>query len=144
MPHLVKPHFPLRVFYDGGCVVCATEIEHYVARDRLDRLVPIDISNPRFDPVPYHISRDQFMHELHALDSRDKVYRGVEAFWAIWQAFPTNSVYGLLGKLINLPVINRLAQIAYQGFARIRKYLPKRSNACMNGVCRTHERKEKS
>ena len=24
-----KPRFPIQVFYDGSCIVCATEIEHY-------------------------------------------------------------------------------------------------------------------
>lgn len=142
MRHANNPHFPLRIFYDGKCVVCATEIKHYVGRDRLDRLVPIDISDPDFDPAPFRISLDQFMHELHAFDSRDKVYRGIDAFWAIWQAFPANSVPGLLGKFITLPIINPLARIVYRGFARIRRYLPKSRIDCGNGTCGIHERKE--
>ena len=132
------PRFPLRIFYDGDCIVCATEVEYYVCKDHHDRLIPVDISSPKFDAGAYGISQEEFMFELHALDSEGTVYRGVDAFRAIWQAFPAGSVHALLGKIISLPVINAAARIAYRGFARIRRYLPKRQGACADGRCRYH------
>jgi predicted DCC family thiol-disulfide oxidoreductase YuxK len=135
-----QPVFPLRVFYDGGCLVCATEIEHYLRRDRLDRLVPVDISRADFDCDEFGISQQEFMHELHALDRQGTVYRGVDAFWAIWQAFPAGSGYALLGKTINLPIISHCARIAYRVFARGRKYLPKRKPVCEDGRCDLHKK----
>jgi predicted DCC family thiol-disulfide oxidoreductase YuxK len=75
------------------------------------------------------------MYELHAIDRRGRVYRGVGAFEAIWQAFPALSRYGLLGVLIGLPGVNYLARRAYRGFARIRKYLPKSRHACDGTTC---------
>lgn len=135
-----KPVFPLRVFYDGGCVVCSTEIEHYLRRDRLERLVAVDISQADFDPAEFGISQQEFMHELHALDRQGTVYRGVDAFWAIWQAFPAGSLYALLGKIITLPIISHCARLAYRGFARVRKYLPKRKQVCADGSCDLHKK----
>ncbi|MDO3379878.1 thiol-disulfide oxidoreductase DCC family protein [Geoalkalibacter halelectricus] len=131
-----KPVFPLRIFYDGACSVCAREVEHYLRRDRQERLIGIDISAADFDPTPYSIPLKDFMYELHAIDAQGRVYRGVESFWAIWQAFPGSTLFGFLGTLINLPLINPLARLGYQGFARIRPFLPKRKSKCDSGSCR--------
>ncbi len=121
-------------------MVCATEVEHYLRRDQRNRLLAIDISRGDFEPDRYGITLEDFMHELHVMDNTGTVYRGVDAFWAIWQAFPTHSLYGLLGKIITLPIINGLARLAYRGFARIRKYLPKNKASCSADVCRLHEK----
>ncbi len=120
------PEFPLKVFYDGACSVCGMEVEHYGRKDRAGRLILVDISSPDFAPEEYGITLAEFMYEMHAIDRNGKVYRGPEAFWAIWQAFPTSTIYGLLGFLITLPGVRALAQLAYKGFARVRKFLPRR------------------
>jgi predicted DCC family thiol-disulfide oxidoreductase YuxK len=135
-----QPQFPIRIFYDGACVVCATEIEHYLRRDRDGRLVAMDISSPDFDPDEYQISLADFMCELHVIDRSGTIYRGVEAFWAIWQAFPASTVYGILGSIVTAPVLNPIARLLYQGFARIRPYLPKRHN-CTSGTCDIRKRR---
>ena len=135
-----QPEFPIRIFYDGACIVCATEIEHYLRRDRVGRLVAMDISSPDFDPDEYHIPLTDFMYELHVIDRSGTIYRGVESFWAIWQAFPASTVYGLMGTIITAPVLNQIARLLYQGFARIRPYLPKRHN-CTSGTCEIRKRR---
>lgn len=131
-----KPRFPLRVFYDGACPVCAAEVERYGRQDQAGRLILVDISTPAFDPLPFNITLAEFMYQMHAIDRTGRVYRGVEAFWAIWQAFPASTLFGLLGKLITLPLLNPLARLCYRGFARLRRYLPKRRIACSTGSCR--------
>ncbi len=133
---LSRPQFPLRIFYDGSCSVCATEIERYGRKDRDGRLKLVDISAPDFDPTPYGIALDAFMYQMHAIDAAGTVYRGVDAFWAVWQAFPASTIYGLLGKLVAFPPLVPLARLCYRGFARIRAYLPKRRRACADGTCR--------
>jgi predicted DCC family thiol-disulfide oxidoreductase YuxK len=132
----VSPVFPLHIFYDGSCSVCAAEVERYGRKDRDDRLILEDISAPGFDPVPFGISLDEFMYQMHAIDRNGRVFRGVEAFWAIWQAFPASTLLGLCGKLIMLPLVNPLARFCYRMFAGIRGYLPKRSKNCSSGSCR--------
>lgn len=133
---LDKPDFPLRVFYDGACPVCAAEIEHYGRRDREKKLVPVDISSSDFAAAAYGIPLADFLYQLHAIDRRGRVYRGVDAFWAIWQAFPASTLYGFLGSLVVLPGVNGLARLCYRGFARIRTVLPKRKSSCATGSCR--------
>lgn len=136
---LNKPEFPLRVYYDGSCLVCAAEIEHYLKKDQNGRLIAIDISSADFDPVPLRITLESFQFELHAIDCNDQLYRNVEAFWAIWQAFPTSTLYGLLGTVITMPVVNTVARLIYKGFARIRPLLPKKQT-CSSGTCRIDRR----
>jgi len=130
-----KPQFPIQVFYDGACSVCASEIEHYLRQDHRGRLLAVDISAPGFDPEPHQIALHEFMYELHVIDRVGGVYRGVEAFWAIWQALPSSTVYGIMGSVINLPVVNPVARLLYKGFARIRPHLPKK-HSCDSGTCR--------
>jgi predicted DCC family thiol-disulfide oxidoreductase YuxK len=133
----VSPKFPLRIFFDGACPLCSREIEHYRRRDRANRLVPVDISDPAFDPRPYGIPLQAFTYELHAIDDCGETYRGVEAFRAIWQAFPDSTGYRLLSAVVALPLINPLARIGYRGFARLRPHLPGRRNDCTESACRT-------
>jgi predicted DCC family thiol-disulfide oxidoreductase YuxK len=130
------PAFPITVFYDGACIVCSTEIEQYRRQDRVGRLTLVDISTTEFKPERYGISLQEFMFELHVIDNEGTVFKGIEGFWAIWQAFPASTLYGLLGTIITMPLVNPLARLAYRGFARIRRYLPKRHKNCENGSCR--------
>lgn len=133
---LTTPSFPLHIFYDGSCSVCATEVEHYGRKDRDGRLILVDISTPTFDAAPFGITLAEFMYQMHVIDQSGRVFRGVEAFWAIWQAFPGSTLLGLCGKLIMLPLINPLARLGYRIFAGIRGYLPKRRTECSSGSCR--------
>jgi|ERR1039457_2356632 predicted DCC family thiol-disulfide oxidoreductase YuxK len=134
---LTTPDFPLRVFYDGSCSLCASEVERYGRKDRYGRLILVNISAPAFDPAPFRIQLAEFMYQMHAIDQGGRVFRGVEAFWAIWQAFPASTLLGLCSKLIMLPLVNPAARLGYRIFAGIRGYLPKRRNECSSGSCRT-------
>ncbi len=130
------PVFPLRIFYDGSCSVCASEVERYGRKDRDGRLILVDISDPGFDPLPFGITLAEFMYQMHAIDQGGRVFRGVDAFWAIWQAFPSSTLIGLCGSLITLPLIHPVARLCYRMFASIRRFLPKRRNDCSGGSCR--------
>jgi predicted DCC family thiol-disulfide oxidoreductase YuxK len=132
------PTFPLQVFYDGACSICAAEMGVYRRKQHDGRLIFVDINNPDFDAARFGFSQDDFMQQMHAIDHQGRVYTGVEAFWAIWQAFPTSTWYGLLGTLITLPGLNLLARAGYWCFARVRKYFPKRN--CEDGACRLNDR----
>ncbi len=131
-----RPQFPIKVFYDGSCSVCSAEIEHYLRQEHGGRLQAVDISAPGFNPEPHGITQADFMYELHVIDQAGVVYRGVVAFWAIWQAFPAVPLYRVLGGVINIPLVNPVARLLYKAFARIRPYLSKR-RGCDDGTCKT-------
>lgn len=131
----LSPIFPLQIFYDGACRVCAAEIEHYLRRDHGGRLQGVDISAADF-AAPVGLTHSALMHELHVIDASGTVYRNIAAFEAIWRAFPAVPFYRFLSTLFALPLFNPLARCGYRIFARLRRYLPKR-RACASGVCRT-------
>jgi predicted DCC family thiol-disulfide oxidoreductase YuxK len=96
----------------------------YRSRNSGGRLIFIDISSPRFDPTPYGFSKREFLRELHAIDAEGRVYLGVDAFRAIWKAFPGSGWFGVIEGFVSLPGINYLARLSYRIFARVRKHLP--------------------
>lgn len=125
-----KPVFPLTVFYDGSCRVCSGEMAHYRKMKHGGRLLFIDISAPDFEAEGYGISHRQFMEQMHAIDQNGRIFRGVDAFRAIWQAFPDSPIFRLLSRLLALPGISGISRIAYRAFAAGRKYLPKKPRKC--------------
>jgi predicted DCC family thiol-disulfide oxidoreductase YuxK len=130
------PLYPLKIFFDGSCSLCAAKMAAYQGKEHAGRLQFVDVSAPEFDPTPYGITLDAFMYEMHAIDQASRVYRGVDAFRAIWQAFPASTRYGLLGALVALPGVHLLARTAYWCVARTRRYLPESRGACKDGPCR--------
>lgn len=129
----VQPVFPLRILYDGGCSVCAAAVEGYARREGGERLILVDINDVDFDAAPYGLRQEELLYQLHAIDREESVYRGVEALRAIWQAFPSSSMYGLLGRLLALPMVRPLARLGYWCFARLRRFLPKAQSSCRIG-----------
>jgi len=127
------PEFPLTVFYDGSCQVCSTEMFVYMRKDHGGRLEFVDISDPAFDPDAFGISLADFMYLMHAIDRSGRIFRGVDAFLAIWQAFPGDHWFRFLGALADFPLVRPIARLAYRIFARLRRYLPKKKAACSIG-----------
>ncbi|GFE58801.1 hypothetical protein AOG1_26810 [Geobacter sp. AOG1] len=113
-------------------------MEVYRRKEHADRLQFVDISAPEFDPTSYGSTLAAFMREMHAIDQERHVYRGVDAFRAIWLAFPASPWYSLLAALVALPGLHLLAGLAYWCFARIRKFLPENHSTCRNGTCGLH------
>ncbi|MBN1957814.1 MAG: DUF393 domain-containing protein [Desulfuromonadales bacterium] len=127
--------FPLKIFYDGSCLVCAAEMNVYRKRNPQNRFQFIDISTAGFSPEVYGKTREEFMAAMHVLDAEGDFITGVDAFMAIWQAYPSRSVYRLLSVLVGLPGINLLSRLGYKVFARYRHLLPKNKNLCQDGSC---------
>lgn len=118
----IRPIYPLTVFYDGGCPVCAREIAHYRRRECEGRLYFVDISQPDFDPTLYGRSQQEFMARMHAMDSCGRFFVGVDAFRALWRGMP-GRFYPFLATLAGFPGIHQLARGGYYWFARLRRYL---------------------
>jgi predicted DCC family thiol-disulfide oxidoreductase YuxK len=133
--------YPLTVFYDGSCSVCRREMQVYQRNNPQKRLVFIDISQPDFIAQNYGKTEQKFMARMHVRDADGVYATGVAAFILIWQAYPENSVYPYLGKIVGFPGINQLACLCYALFARYRHRLPQTQN-CSNGSCRPDRAKK--
>lgn len=131
--------WPVQVFYDGGCRVCATEIEHYRTLEHAGRLDFIDISAPAFQAESYGRSQQQFMISMHVRDAAGRCWCGVAAFPVIWRALP-GPRYRWLVAIVSQPGVFQLASFGYWCFARLRKFLPKTSRRCDSDQCHPHDR----
>jgi predicted DCC family thiol-disulfide oxidoreductase YuxK len=108
--------FPLTVFYDASCPVCALEMDTLLARDTCRRLQPIDMSAPAFDAAIYGLDHSELAAVLHAVRPDGSVVRGMAALRLAYGA-------GGLGWLLHAtswPLLKSTADGAYGLFARHR------------------------
>lgn len=100
-----------------------------------NRLEFVDISGEDFQPGAYGKSLGEFMSELHVRDANGNYYTGIDAFIAIWQAFPSGSLWRFAAALLGMPGINSVGRGGYRVFARYRHLLPKGNQECRAGTC---------
>ena len=124
--------YPLTVFYDGACPICAREMALMQRVDSKHRLRLCDFSSPEYDAAATGLSVAELSAVIHARREDGIVITGVEVFRTIWQAVGL----GFLAKLSRLPAIDPLLVRAYVWFARNRLWLTGRKPSC-SGMCRT-------
>ncbi len=70
--------YPLTLFYDANCPVCALEMDHLRSRNHEGKLRFVDIAAPGFDAFPAGVSAADLDAEIHATRPDGSVLRGVE------------------------------------------------------------------
>ena len=115
------------VYFDGLCLVCSTEINHYKKLDSGHKLDFQDITDPSFNPTQQGLDPHKVHQVMHVKDSNGQIHTGVDAFRIIWQNIPQ---YNFLNKWSQNRVFNIALNIGYHLFTRIRPYLPKRKAQC--------------
>jgi predicted DCC family thiol-disulfide oxidoreductase YuxK len=70
--------YPLTLFYDANCPVCALEMDHLRSRDSAGKLRFVDIAAPGFDTFPAGVGMAELDAEIHATRPDGSVLRGVE------------------------------------------------------------------
>lgn len=125
---------PVKVLYDGLCPICVTEIRflQFLQRKRPDKVDFIDISLPEYDGAKYNgVSYEMAMEEMHVIDEKNTVHRGVPAFSVMYSAVGLER----LGRFIMWPPIRPLMVKSYDIFARNRLKWTGRGNECTDGRC---------
>lgn len=123
--------YPLTVFFDGACPICAREIALMKRLDRKQRLIFCDFSLPEYDEKSTDFAPSQLGQVIHAQWTDGSVIRGVEVFQAMWEAVGL----GLLTKLSRLSFTEPLLYKAYAWFARNRLWLTGRTKDCPGNTC---------
>jgi len=123
--------YPLTVFFDGACPICAREIAFMKRLDRRRQLTYCDFSRPDYDATSIGLSPSTLSEVIHARWADGRVITGVAVFQAMWEAVGL----GALAKLSRLPFIEPLVSRAYAWFARNRLKLTGRSKSCPGGTC---------
>ena len=105
---------PTRILYNERCPICRAEIAHYRKRAAAAQapLMFEDLNNA--DLGGWQLSADQAKRRLHAALPDGHIISGIPAFAAIWAALPG---MGWLARLVMLPVIRPLADLAYNRLA---------------------------
>ncbi|WP_280152685.1 DUF393 domain-containing protein [Piscinibacter sp. XHJ-5] len=108
--------YPLTLFYDAGCPVCALEMDHLRERNRAGRLVFVDISAPGFGADQYGTSEAAMEAEIHGLTAGGAMLRGVQVLRLAYDAVGLGWVLRATGWAPLKP----LADAGYRLFARHR------------------------
>ena len=112
------------VYYDGLCVLCSREIEHYRRSRGADLINFVDICAPGFDAGAHGVDPKAVHRVMHVKRADGTLATEVDAFIAIWTTLPG---YWLLARIARLGFVRFFLNIGYHLFVRVRPYLPRRS-----------------
>ena len=109
--------YPLKIFYDASCPVCALEMDHLRARDTGGRLEMVDLSAPGFDASCHGFAHADLDAAIHAVRPDGSVVRGMPVLRLAYRA----AGLGWLLRPTGIGPLRPLFDAAYRGFARNRK-----------------------
>ncbi len=114
--------YPLTVFYDKSCPLCATEMHALRDIDRHGRLELVDCSAPDFDAEGLRasgVTHEKLMSRIHARDAHGRWLAGVECFEAVYRAAGVEGTARIWGNPGLRPALDRI----YPWIARHRQAL---------------------
>ena len=97
----LTPAWPLRIYYDARCPLCAREMDALAANDLFARLQLVDCSPPDFEDAALAaagISARQAMDFIHARDADGRWLKGVAVFEAAYAAIGVQAMASLLAQ----------------------------------------------
>ena len=98
------------LLYDSECPICQMEVDFLKKRDTKNRIRYTDLSDPSYNPKEHaNIRFEDGMRKIRAVLPDGKVVTGVEVFRKTYDAIGLGWIFSLT----NLPVIGKLADIAY-------------------------------
>lgn len=103
--------FPLTIFYDASCPMCANEMHGLRDLDRDGKLELIDCSAPDFDASSLGrpgLTREALMSRIHARDGDGRWLVGVEVFEVAYAAAGLNAAARVWGNRVLRPFWNAL------------------------------------
>jgi predicted DCC family thiol-disulfide oxidoreductase YuxK len=107
----------IKVFYDGKCNLCSNEINYYrrIARSGIFDWQDITLLNSHF--IKTGIKTSDALKMLHVIDNKNILHIGVDAFIVIWNNL---SYWRIIARVVSMPIIRQIANIAYRLFANWR------------------------
>lgn len=121
----------LKIYYDGLCIVCATEIKAYERWDKQGKLKLVDISHPQFSAEQEGLDTTLVQKYLHIKTADGRILTGVDSFIEIWE---TLDIFKVLAKVAKNSFGRKLFDIGYYTFVVVRPYLPRRKT-CDSHAC---------
>ena len=107
----------IKVFYDGKCNLCSSEINYYRGISPTGIFDWVDINLMHSDFVNTGIKVSDALKILHVIDNNNKLHLGVDAFIIIWKNL---SYWKILARIVSIPIIRQIVNITYRAFANWR------------------------
>ncbi|SHM98806.1 Predicted thiol-disulfide oxidoreductase YuxK, DCC family [Pseudomonas asturiensis] len=128
--------WPLTLYFDGDCPLCAREINILRARAEPSRLHFVDISDEAFDAKSVGFTLTQMESALHAKFDDGTWVTGLDATLWSWRAAGLGAWAAPLSWRLTRPLLN----IGYRLFCRWRPHLawlphPDGSTRCQRDSC---------
>lgn len=139
-----KAPWPLTLYFDGDCPLCAREIKllrahatsHAAAHATAAKLQLVDISDEAFDAQALGFTREQMAFVLHARFDDGTWVTGLDATLWSWRA----AGLGRWAAPLSWRPLRPLLTLGYRLFCRWRPHLawlphPEGSRRCRDGSC---------
>jgi predicted DCC family thiol-disulfide oxidoreductase YuxK len=131
-----QAQWPLTLYFDGDCPLCAREIKLLRARAAPDQLLLVDISAPAFDAQSLGFTREQMEASLHARFDDGTWVTGLDATLWSWRA----AGLGRWAAPLEWRPLRPLLTLGYRLFCRWRPHLawlphPDGSRRCREDSC---------
>jgi len=106
------------VYYDGGCPVCAREINLYRGGKAAGSFDWVDVTQVDEVALGTDLPREAALAQMHVRRADGSLATGAAAFGEIWRRIP-----GLrwLGQLLGIRPFSVLAEVGYVIFLRMRR-----------------------
>ncbi|MGF0335222.1 thiol-disulfide oxidoreductase DCC family protein [Ectopseudomonas toyotomiensis] len=134
-----NPAWPLTLYFDGDCPLCAREIRLLSQHASPQRLLLVDISAADFDPLPLGLSLTAMQNRLHARRADGTWLLGLDASLWSWEA----AGLGTWVAPLRWRPLRPLLECGYRLFCRLRPHLarlphPDGAARCRKGdICST-------
>lgn len=128
-----NPAWPLTLYYDGDCPLCAREINLLRRHSSPERLLLVDISAPGFNPAALGLPLQALHAQLHARWADGQWLRGLDASLWSWQA----AGLGAWVAPLRWQLLRPLLQWGYRLFCRLRPHLARLPHPDGAARCRT-------
>ncbi|SDO99251.1 Predicted thiol-disulfide oxidoreductase YuxK, DCC family [Pseudomonas arsenicoxydans] len=137
-----KKDWPLTLYFDGQCPLCAREIKILNRHAAESRLLFIDISSGEFDAKALGFTFEQMQSTLHARFADGRWVTGLDATLWSWRA----AGLGFWAAPLTWRAIRPLLALGYRLFCRLRPHLawlphPDGRRRCVDDRCGVPESK---
>jgi predicted DCC family thiol-disulfide oxidoreductase YuxK len=131
-----KEQWPLTLYFDGDCPLCAREIKVLRSHASPGRLQFVDIDEEGFDAAALGFSLEQMHDALHARFADGTWVTGLDATLWSWRA----AGLGVWAAPLSWRPLRPLLKLGYRLFCRWRPHLawlphPDGSRRCRDGSC---------
>ncbi|NOS98717.1 MAG: DUF393 domain-containing protein [Methylotenera sp.] len=117
-----KIAYPLTIYYDASCPLCAAEMHTIKETDFENKLILVDCSKNNFnEPAFCPTSKAVMMERIHAVDATGQWISGVDVFAIAYSAGGFTKLSKLWGSKTLRPLLSR----AYPLIADNRQWLSK-------------------